>query len=81
MTVELHYLVLVTALTAVLWVPYILNRLAVRGIADTVGYPETPKPQAPWAARLQKAHVNAVRKLAFTAAFVGQALFAWQLLG
>jgi hypothetical protein len=50
-------------------------------IADTVGYPETPKPQAPWAARLQKAHVNAMRKLAFTAAFVGQALFAWQLLG
>ena len=37
--------------------------------------------QAPWAARLQKAHVNAVRTLAFTAAFVGQALFAWQLLG
>ena len=50
-------------------------------IADTVGYPETPKPQAPWAARLQKAHVNAMRKLAFTAAFVGQGLFAWQLLG
>ena len=70
MTVELHYLVLVTALTAILWVPYILNRLAVRGIPDTVGYPENPRPQAPWAARLQKAHGNAVENLAVFAALV-----------
>jgi uncharacterized MAPEG superfamily protein len=129
MTIELKYLVLVTALTAVLWIPYILNRLAVRGIADAVGYPENPKPQAAWATRLQKAHGNAVenlvvfatlvlvahaagvsseatvfaaqlylwarvvhavaytlawpwvRTLAFTAGFVGQAIFAWQILG
>jgi uncharacterized MAPEG superfamily protein len=129
MTVELHYLVLVTVLTAILWVPYVLNRLAVRGIPDTVGYPENPRPQAAWAARLQKAHGNAVenlvvfatlvlaahaaglsneqtvfaaqlyfwgrlvhaiaytlawpwvRTLAFTAGFVAQAIFAWQLLG
>jgi uncharacterized MAPEG superfamily protein len=70
MTIELHYLVLVTALTAVLWVPYILNRLAVRGIADTVGYPENPKPQAAWATRLQKAHGNAVENLVVFAALV-----------
>jgi len=70
MTVELHYLVLVTALTAFLWVPYILNRLAVRGIPDTVGYPENPRPQAPWAARLQKAHGNAVENLAVFAVLV-----------
>ena len=70
MTVELHYLVLVTALTAILWVPYILNRLAVRGIPDTVGYPENPRPQAPWAARLQKAHGNAVENLAVFAVLV-----------
>jgi len=129
MTIELKYLAMVAALTAVLWVPYILNRLAVRGIADAVGYPENPKPQAPWATRLQKAHGNAVenlavfaalvlvahaagisndatvlaaglyfwarvvhavaytlawpwvRTLAFTAGFVGQAIFAWQILG
>lgn len=35
MTLELHYLVLVTTLTALLWVPYILNRIAVRGLAPT----------------------------------------------
>lgn len=129
MTIELKYLAMVAALTAVLWVPYILNRLAVRGIADAVGYPENPKPQARWATRLQKAHGNAVenlvvfaalvlvahaagisndttvlaaelyfwarvvhavaytlawpwvRTLAFTAGFISQAIFAWQILG
>ena len=70
MTIELNYLVLVTALTAVLWVPYILNRVAVRGIADAVGYPENPKPQAAWATRLQKAHGNAVENLVVFAALV-----------
>lgn len=129
MTIELRYLAMAAALTAVLWVPYILNRLAVRGIADAVGYPDNPKPQSPWATRLQKAHGNAVenlvvfaalvlvahaaglsneatvfaaqmyfwarvvhavaytlawpwvRTLAFTAGFVSQAIFAWQVLG
>jgi len=70
MTTELSYLVWVTALTALLWVPYILNRLAVRGLADTVGYPENPKPQAAWATRLQKAHGNAVENLVVFAALV-----------
>jgi uncharacterized MAPEG superfamily protein len=70
MTTELHYLVLVTALTAVLWVPYVLNRLAVRGLADTVGYPENPKPQSAWATRLQRAHGNAVENLVVFATLV-----------
>ena len=70
MTVELHYLVLVSALTAILWLPYILDRLAVRGVADTIGYPESPKPQSAWATRLQRAHGNAVENLAVFAALV-----------
>lgn len=70
MTLELHYLVLVTALTAVLWVPYILNRIAVRGLTETVGYPENPKPAAPWAKRMQAAHANAVENLVVFAALV-----------
>lgn len=70
MTLELHYLVLVTALTAVLWVPYILNRIAVRGLVEAVGYPEKPKPGAPWAERMQAAHANAVENLAVFAALV-----------
>ena len=70
MKTELLYLTLVTAFTGLLWVPYILNRLAVRGIGDAVGYPENPKPQAPWAQRLQKAHTNAVENLVIFAALV-----------
>lgn len=70
MTIEINYLVLVTALTGVLWVPYILNRIAVRGVKDAVGYPENPKPQSAWAMRLQKAHGNAVENLAVFATLV-----------
>ena len=61
MKTELFYLVLVAAFTGLLWVPYILDRIAVRGIGDAVGYPENPRPQSPWAQRLMKAHANAVR--------------------
>lgn len=70
MTVELKYLVYVTVLTALLWIPYVLNRMAVRGIADTVGYPENPKPSAKWAQRLQAAHSNAVENLVVFATLV-----------
>ena len=70
MTLELKYLVAVTLFTALLWVPYILNRIAVRGVADAVGYPENPKPQARWAQRLQAAHENAVENLVVFATLV-----------
>ncbi|HEX7048182.1 MAG TPA: MAPEG family protein, partial [Gammaproteobacteria bacterium] len=70
MNTELMYLVWVTLLTAILWVPYVLNRFAVRGIADTVGYPSDPKPLAPWAERLKAAHGNAVENLVVFAALL-----------
>lgn len=67
---ELLYLVYVTVFTGLLWVPYILDRIAKRGLLDTVGYPENPKPQSPWAQRLKKAHINAVENLVVFAALV-----------
>ena len=70
MKTELFYLALVTAFTGLLWVPYILDRLAVRGLIDAVGYPETPKPQSAWAQRLLKAHANAVENLVVFATLV-----------
>ena len=75
MKTELMYLALVTALTGILWVPYILDRIAVCGLMDAVGYPEDPKPQSPWAQRLMKAHANAVENLVVFAPLVllGQA--------
>ena len=70
MKTELLYLALVTALTGLLWVPYILDRVATRGLLDAVGYPENPKPQSPWAVRLMRAHDNAVENLVVFAALV-----------
>lgn len=70
MTPELKYLACVSLFTALLWVPYILNTIAVRGVLDAVGYPENPKPIAPWAQRMKAAHYNAVENLAVFAALV-----------
>ena len=70
MKTELLYLALVTAFTGLLWVPYILDRVTVRGLVDAVGYPENPKPQSPWARRLMKAHDNAVENLVIFAPLV-----------
>jgi uncharacterized MAPEG superfamily protein len=60
----------VTALTAILWMPYILNMIAVRGLMDAVGYPEEPKALSPWAAKMKAAHSNAVENLVVFAALV-----------
>ena len=70
MTTELKYLVFVSVLTALLWIPYILNLIIVRGPKDAVGYPENPKPIAPWAERLKAAHYNAVENLVVFAALI-----------
>ena len=70
MKTELLYLTLVTALTGLLWLPYILDRIATRGLLDAVGYPENPKPQSPWAVRLMRAHDHAVENLVVFAALV-----------
>jgi len=70
MTIELKYLALVATLTALIWIPYILNTIMVRGVLDAVGYPENPKPLAPWATRMKAAHYNAVENLVVFAALV-----------
>lgn len=70
MSMELQYLAWVCVLTALMWIPYILNMIQVRGLADAVGYPADPKPLAPWAARLKAAHYNAVENLVVFAALV-----------
>jgi len=70
MSVGLKYLVLVTAVTALMWIPYIFNVIMVRGVLDAVGYPENPKPMAPWATRMKAAHYNAVENLVVFAALV-----------
>ncbi len=70
MTTELNYLTWVTVFTALMWIPYILNMIIVRGLVDAVGYPESPKPVASWATRMKGAHNNAVENLVVFAALV-----------
>lgn len=70
MNTELKYLALVSTLTGLLWVPYILNEIMVRGLVDAIGYPDSPKPLAKWAQRLKAAHYNAVENLVVFAALV-----------
>lgn len=70
MTIELQYLTWTALITALMWVPYILNMIMVRGLVDAVGYPDNPKPLASWAARARSAHYNAVENLVVFAALV-----------
>lgn len=70
MTTELTYLTLVTLLTGLMWIPYILNLIMVRGLIDAVGYPENPLPMAAWAIRMKAAHYNAVENLVVFAVLV-----------
>ncbi len=70
MTSELTMLTWVALLTAVLWIPYILNTIMVRGIMDAVGYPADPAPIAAWASKAKAAHYNAVENLVVFATIV-----------
>ncbi len=64
MTRELFWLTLTVILTGLLWVPYILNRCQVRGLAGAMANPSrNDKPHAEWANRLMFAHDNAVENL------------------
>ena len=71
MTKELMWLTLTVILTGLLWVPYILDRLMVRGLMATLGNPSRgDKPQSGWAQRLYFAHTNAVENLIIFAPLV-----------
>ena len=70
MNIQLQYLTYVTLFTALIWIPYILNEIMVRGVVDAVGYPPNPKPLAPWAARMKAAHYNAIENLVIFATLV-----------
>jgi uncharacterized MAPEG superfamily protein len=71
MTQELFWLVLTIIQTGLLWVPYMIDRIMVRGIEATVDNPgQNAVPQSPWAQRLMAAHQNAVENLVLFAPLV-----------
>jgi len=68
---ELQWLTWTVILTGILWVPYILDRILVRGLMGAMANPSPgDEPQSPWAQRLQKAHYNAVENLVIFATLV-----------
>jgi uncharacterized MAPEG superfamily protein len=64
MTNELYWLTLTLGLTALMAFPYVLNRMAVRGLMGAMSNPsDQDKPLSDWAQRAQRAHANAVENL------------------
>jgi uncharacterized MAPEG superfamily protein len=64
MSNELFWLVLTVAMTGLMWLPYILDRIMVRGLIGAMANPSpNDKAQSPWARRLMAAHTNAVENL------------------
>ena len=62
-TTELTYLTWISLFSALMWMPYTLNLISVRGLIAAVSYPADPKPLAPWAVRMKQAHANAIENL------------------
>lgn len=71
MSKELYWLTLTVAMTGLLWLPYILDRIMVRGTMGATANPSAnDKPQAAWAQRMILAHTNAVENLVVFAPLV-----------
>jgi uncharacterized MAPEG superfamily protein len=68
---EFFWLTLTVAMTGLFWVPYILDRILVRGLMGTMANPSrADKPQSEWAERQILAHTNAVENLVIFAPLV-----------
>jgi uncharacterized MAPEG superfamily protein len=71
MSKELYWLVLTVAMTGLLWVPYILDRIMVRGTMGAMTNPSpNDRPQSAWARRMNAAHANTVENLVVFAPLV-----------
>lgn len=64
MSKEIFWLALVLGATLLMCFPYVLNRIAVRGLMGTLANPAAAdRPLSPWAERARAAHANAVENL------------------
>ncbi|MCB1487243.1 MAG: MAPEG family protein [Bauldia sp.] len=71
MSNELFWLTLTVIMTGLIWVPYILDRFATRGIMGTFANPMPDSlPPSAWAYRTKNAHANAVENLVVFAPLV-----------
>lgn len=76
MTTELQMLAWVSAITLLMWLPYILAHIANVGVMAALTYKADATPLPDWAARAKKAHYNAIENLAPFAALVAVSHFA-----
>ena len=71
MSSEIYWLTLTVLMTALFWVPYILNRMIEMGIWAAISNPNSDTtPRAAWAQRMTNAHSNAVENLVIFAPLV-----------
>ena len=71
MSQEFFWLALTVAMTGLIWVPYILDRVAKRGLMGTMANPGPGlAKQSEWAERMRAAHYNAVENLAVFAPLI-----------
>jgi uncharacterized MAPEG superfamily protein len=70
-TPEIHWLLLTVLLSASIWMPYVVDRILVRGLWPAISDrgPENG-PHSPWAQRMIRAHANAIENLAIFAPLV-----------
>ena len=68
----LQWLAATTIMTALFWVPYVLERLVVLGVLGALRPvdPEHIEKQALWAQRARRAHYNAIENLVIFATLV-----------
>jgi uncharacterized MAPEG superfamily protein len=67
---DLMMLAWTAALTAVMWIPYILSHIGGVGLTQAVTYKADEAPRKYWAIRAKRAHYNAVENLVPFAALV-----------
>lgn len=71
MSTEIFWLFATLSVTVFMAFPYVLDRIAVRGLFTAMGNPsEQDKPLHAWANRAQRAHTNAIENLVVFAPLV-----------
>lgn len=71
MTTELYWLTLTAFMTALFWMPYVLNRIAMTGLGGALaGSAPDSNALSVWAQRAIRAHGNAVENFAIFAPLV-----------
>ena len=64
LTLELRLLTYTALISLLVWIPYILCEIKVRGLSRAVGYPSGTVDDLPaWAQRTHRAHMNLVENI------------------